>query len=58
MFTGKGKSTNSTNSANSGNSRLAEIGLINTNIHSRLGEMIKRDPEVGIIAATWSKSNL
>ena len=47
MFTGKGNSTNSTNSANSANSN-----------NTRLGEMINRNPEVGIMAAAWSKPKL
>jgi hypothetical protein len=57
MFAGKGNSTNSTNSSNS-NSRLAEMGRINTNNNTRLAEMIKRDPQVGIIAASWAKPSL
>ena len=43
MFTGKGNSTNSTNYANS---------------NTRLSEMVKRDPQVGLIVASWSKPDL
>jgi hypothetical protein len=54
MFTGKG---NSTNSANSNNSRLSEMVKPTAN-GTRLSEMIKRDPQVGIIAASWSRPDL
>jgi hypothetical protein len=51
MFTGKG------NSANSSNTRLSEMVKPNAD-GTRLAEMIKRDPQVGIIAASWSKPDL
>ena len=54
MFTGKG---NSTNSANSNNTRLSEMVKPIAN-GTRLAEMVKRDPQVGIIAASWTKPNL
>lgn len=53
MFTGKGNSTNSANS----NSRLSEMVKPIPN-GTRLAEMVKRDPEVGLIAASWSKPDL
>jgi hypothetical protein len=56
MFTGKGNSTNSTNSANS-NSRLSEM-VKPIEKGTRLSEMIKRDPQVGLIVASWSKPDL
>ena len=54
MFTGKG---NSTNSANSNNTRLSEMVKPIAN-STRLAEMVKRDPQVGIIAASWTKPSL
>lgn len=54
MFTGKG---NYTNSANSNNTRLSEIVKTSADV-SRLSEMIKRDPKVGIITASWTKTSL
>jgi len=57
MFTGKGNSTNSANSAKSNDCRLVERGLINTNNNdTRLGEIIKRNPECAIIMAAGSRS--
>lgn len=54
MFTGKG---NSTNSANSNNTRLSEMVKPIAD-GTRLAEMIKRDPQVGISAASWTKPDL
>jgi hypothetical protein len=54
MFTGKG---NSTNSANSNNTRLSEMVKPIPN-GTRLAEMVKRDPQVGLIAASWSRPDL
>jgi len=53
MFTGKGNSTNSANSANSVNS----VNSVNSN-NTRLGEMINRNTQAGIIAAAGSKPKL
>ncbi len=53
MFTGKGNSTNSVNS----NSRLSEMVKPIPN-GTRLAEMVKRDPQVGLIVASWSKPDL
>ena len=51
MFTGK------ENSANSNNTRLSEMVKTSAN-GTRLSEMIKRDPNVGIITASWTKTSL
>lgn len=51
MFTGKGNSTNSNNT------RFSEMVKPIAN-DTRLSEMIKRDPQVAIIAASWTKSSL
>jgi hypothetical protein len=54
MFTVKGNSTNSTNY---NITRLSEMVKTSAN-GTRLSEMIKRDPQVGIIAASWSRPGL
>jgi hypothetical protein len=51
MFTGKGNSTNSNNT------RLSEMVKPIAN-NTRLSEMIQRDPQVSIIAASWTRSSL
>ena len=54
MFTGKG---NSSNSKNSNNTRLSEMVKPIAD-GTRLAEMVKRDPQVGLIAASWSRPDL
>ncbi len=57
MFTGKGNS-NSSNSASMHNTSTRSNNVVRLPTESRLDQMIKRDPQVGLIAASWSKPNL
>jgi hypothetical protein len=54
MFTGKGN----TNSASMHNTSTRSNNVVRLPTESRLDQMIKRDPQVGVIAASWSKPEL
>lgn len=54
MFTGKGNS----NSASMHNTSTRSNNSVRLPTESRLDQMIKRDPQVGLIVASWSRPGL